>query len=130
MPPCGWGCCLKPLSAGFRLILSADAGCVKRQHAWAGWSFDGLKPAKCPNDGYRNWNDSWLLPPSPNPPVFHQVFILKAVIVVCFDTLLQVLILKGLTLHKTVQNRRIYWALGSAGNERLVKCLTAQTEIK
>jgi hypothetical protein len=32
----------------------------------------------------------------PPPPVFSQVFILKEVKVVCFDTLLQVFILKGL----------------------------------
>ena len=37
--------------------------------------------------------------PPPHPAVFHQVFILKVVKVLCFDTLLQVLILKGLTLH-------------------------------
>src|SRR6266481_9584146 len=109
MPPRGWECCLKPLSAGFRLILSAEAGCVKRQCGLGRLVISWRKPAKCPNDGCRNWNDSWLLPPSPNPPGFHQVFILKAVIAVCFDAILQVLILKGLTLHKTVQNRRIYW---------------------
>jgi hypothetical protein len=33
----------------------------------------------------------------PPPPGFSQVFILKEVKVLCFDTLLQVLILKGLT---------------------------------
>jgi hypothetical protein len=38
-----------------------------------------------------------LLPP---PPVFSQVFILKGDKVVCFDTLLEVFILKGLTLHQ------------------------------
>src|SRR5260370_37747988 len=38
---------------------------------------------------------------SPPPPsVFSPVFILKGVKVVCFDTLLQVLILNGLTLHQ------------------------------
>ena len=35
---------------------------------------------------------------APPPPVFSQVFILKVVKVLCFDTLLQVFILKGLTL--------------------------------
>ena len=38
---------------------------------------------------------SYPIPPSP-PPVFSQVLILKGVKVVCFDTLLQVLILKEL----------------------------------
>jgi hypothetical protein len=33
------------------------------------------------------------------PPGFSQVFILKELKVVCFDTYLQVFILKGLTLH-------------------------------
>ena len=35
--------------------------------------------------------------PLPHPAVFHQVFILKVVKVICFDTLLEVLILKGLS---------------------------------
>jgi len=39
-------------------------------------------------------NNNWT--PSP-PAVFHQVFILKAVKVLCFDTLLEVLILKIVT---------------------------------
>ena len=38
-----------------------------------------------------------LCGPLPHPPVFHQVLILKGVEVVCFDTLLQVLILKEVT---------------------------------
>jgi hypothetical protein len=38
------------------------------------------------------------------PPVFSQVLILKVVKVVCFDTLLQVLILKTLTLKKNCEN--------------------------
>src|SRR2546426_3539772 len=38
--------------------------------------------------------------PLPHPVCFSQVFILKRVKVVCFDTLLQVLILKGLALHQ------------------------------
>src|SRR5713226_3855850 len=36
-------------------------------------------------------------PHAPPSPLFSQVFILKGVKVLCFDTLLQVLILKGLT---------------------------------
>src|SRR5229473_6518336 len=36
----------------------------------------------------------------PCPPVFSQVLILNVDKVVCFDTLLQVLILKGLILHQ------------------------------
>jgi hypothetical protein len=44
-------------------------------------------------------NDSHSAP-LPHPAVFHQVFILKVVKVVCFDTLLQVLILKGFALHQ------------------------------
>jgi hypothetical protein len=37
---------------------------------------------------------------APHPRVSHQVLILKGVKVVSFDTLLQVLILKGLKLHQ------------------------------
>src|SRR5260370_17985551 len=36
----------------------------------------------------------------PLPPIFHQVLILKEDKVVCFDTLLEVLILKGVALHQ------------------------------
>lgn len=42
--------------------------------------------------------ENW--PPLPHPAFFHQVLILKVVEVFCFDTLLQVLILNGLTLHQ------------------------------
>jgi len=45
--------------------------------------------------------------PFPHPPVFHEVFILKEVKVVCFDTLSEVLILKGLECTKIVQNEGI-----------------------
>src|SRR6266478_2676686 len=51
----------------------------------------------------------------PTRPVFHQVFILKAVKVVCFDTLLEVLILKRLTLHKNCATVRG----GPAGRKNL-----------
>jgi len=37
------------------------------------------------------------------PPCFSQVFILKRVKVLCFDALLQVFILKGLTSHQIMQ---------------------------
>ena len=43
---------------------------------------------------------------APHPPVFDEVFILKRVKVVCFDTLSQVLILKGLILHQNCASRR------------------------
>src|SRR6267143_3424842 len=36
-PPCGWDCRLKGLSAGCRLILSAEAGCVKRAGLRGSW---------------------------------------------------------------------------------------------
>jgi hypothetical protein len=47
----------------------------------------------------RKRQESHLECPSPRP-VFHQVFILKVVKVFCFDTLLEVFILKGLRLHQ------------------------------
>jgi hypothetical protein len=37
---------------------------------------------------------------SPPSPLFSQVFILKGVKVICFDTLLQVLILKGVSCER------------------------------
>jgi hypothetical protein len=44
----------------------------------------------------------------PHPAVFHQVFILKEVKVVCFDTLLEVLILKGFTFHQNCAERGLF----------------------
>ena len=49
-----------------------------------------------------------LFPEDPPPPLFSQVFILKGVKVVCFDTLLQVLILKVVRVppfHNTLSRR-------------------------
>jgi hypothetical protein len=46
--------------------------------------------------------------PPPRPAVFHQVFILKVVKVVCFDTLLEVLILKGFALHQNCAEWRLF----------------------
>jgi hypothetical protein len=40
----------------------------------------------------------------PHPAIFHQVFILKLVKVLCFDTLLEVFILKDLECTKIVQS--------------------------
>jgi|SRR5689334_11022071 len=45
--------------------------------------------------------------PLPHPPVFHEVFILKGVKVVCFDTLSEVFILRGLHCTKIVQYRAL-----------------------
>jgi hypothetical protein len=45
-------------------------------------------------------NDGGSPMEGPPPPGFSQVFILKGLKVVCFDTLLQVLILKTLTFEK------------------------------
>jgi hypothetical protein len=49
------------------------------------------------------------------PPVFHKVLILKQVKVICFDTLLQVLILKSLYCTKIVQNGLFLVAVDSKG---------------
>src|SRR5712671_3863586 len=50
----------------------------------------------------------WLYP----PPVFSQVFILNGVKVVCFDILLQVLILKGLTGKHNIRPTSPSWSGG------------------
>ncbi len=42
--------------------------------------------------------ESWTAGGTPSPPSFSQVFVLKVVKVLCFDTLLQVFILKVLAL--------------------------------
>src|SRR6266404_7037413 len=49
--------------------------------------------------------------PTP-PPVFSQVFILKVVKVLCFDTLLQVFILKGLTGKHNIRPASPSWSGG------------------
>jgi hypothetical protein len=53
------------------------------------------------------------------PPGFSQVFILNVVKVLCFDTDLQVFILKGLSgginLVQFVGDRRVQWAFASGG---------------
>src|SRR5882762_2053338 len=49
--------------------------------------------------------------------MFSQVFILKVVKVLCFDTLLQVFILKGLTLHKNCATGEHSCEGGSSGSK-------------
>ena len=49
-----------------------------------------------------------IFDPSPHPPVFHEVFILKGVKVVCFDTLSEVFILQDLECTTIVQNEGIF----------------------
>src|SRR5712671_1470210 len=49
---------------------------------------------------------------APPPPVFSQVFILKVVKVLCFDTLLQVFILKGLTGKHNIRPTSPSWSGG------------------
>jgi hypothetical protein len=51
---------------------------------------------------------------APPPPLFSQVFILKAVKVLCFDTLLQVLILKVVTTQFTPSFSDPQWGNGLA----------------
>src|SRR6266853_2826062 len=45
-------------------------------------------------------------------PCFSQVFILKVVKVLCFDTLLQVFILKGLTGKHNIRPTSSSWSVG------------------
>jgi hypothetical protein len=69
----------------------------------------------------RSLSDSWLTITGYPSPCFPKVFILKGVKVLCFDTLLEVLILKGV-------KRRAEWAARKGNQDWLVSRASASGE--